>query len=483
MGRTWWAAGLVGGLIASAPGRAGDPDWTAGYQRLEPVIRQAQDKKDPPKEAPKAKEMPKAKEPPPKPKDVVVEPDAFVRATDMSGEAPAGSFSRMMGDLVGGMYADTFITVPAIQVTSSTLFTTQSAIQTVQGPNGELIRVLVTFPVPNGTITNVQQTLVTTRAQVPIIGRGAFKIAENERPLPEDRFILTYNYFNQVPGAILGPGPTVAGLAPPGDSLAVSIPPTTVTQIGGPPQLPKPTPGAAAAPVAVAVQTATFNGSPVVIRTLVPNPDLTVHRGVVGFEKTLFDGMASIGVRAPYLHQGGGDGSLSADDFGDLTFVFKYLALTNGTDGLSVGLAVTAPTGPAIPTVVGNIHSTLLQPFVGGLMSFGDFFAMGFSSVLIPTDSRDVTILFNDIGVGFLAYRGGPDSAISFIAPVSEVHVTTPLENRHGGGVIRVPDLVVLTEGVQIGFGPAALNLGIGIPVTGPRPFNFEGMVQFNLRY
>jgi hypothetical protein len=36
---------------------------------------------------------------------------------------------------------------------------------------------------------------------------------------------------------------------------------------------------------------------------------------------------------------------------------------------------------------------------------------------------------------------------------------------------------------VQIGFGPAALNLGVGIPVTGPRPFNVEGLVQFNLRY
>jgi hypothetical protein len=479
MGRKWWSAGLVGGVMAAAASQAGDRDGTSGYQRVDPYVVALQAKDEP-----KAKETPKGKEaPPPKKEPPPVEPDAFARASDMSGEAPAGSFSRMMGDLVGGMYADSFITVPAVQVTTTQLFTTRTFVTTIQNSMGELQKVTVTVPIPDGTITNVQQTLVTTRAQVPILSRGAFKIAENEKPLPEDRFILTYNVFAGVPSAILGPGPTVAGLAPAGDGSVVNLAPTITTTTTPPERAPKPG-GPAAAPVAVAVQSASFNGSPAVVRTFIPNPDSTVHREVIGFEKTFFDGLFSVGVRAPFFQQvHSGDGSLSRDDFGDLTFVFKYLALTNGSDGVSVGLAVTAPTGPAIRTVVGDIHSTLLQPFVGGLVSSGDFFASGFSSLLIPTDSRDVIVLFNDIGVGYLAYRGGPDSAISYVAPVSEVHVTTPLENRNGGGVIRVPDLVVLTEGLQIGFGPAALQLGVGIPVTGPRPFNVEGIVQFNLRY
>jgi hypothetical protein len=146
-----------------------------------------------------------------------------------------------------------------------------------------------------------------------------------------------------------------------------------------------------------------------------------------------------------------------------------------------VGLVVTAPTGPAIPTVVGDIHSTLFQPWVGGLVSAGDFFAMGFSSLVIPTDGRDVTLLFNDVGVGVLAYRS-PDGA--WVAPTAEVHVTTPLNHRNGHGVVTVPDLVVLTEGVQVGLGGgSSLAVGVAVPVTGPRPFDWEAVVQFNVRY
>src|SRR5205823_398951 len=60
MGRKWWAAGLVGGVVAAAAGRAGDRDGTAGYQRVDPYVLQLQGKDEP-----KAKETPKAKEAPP----------------------------------------------------------------------------------------------------------------------------------------------------------------------------------------------------------------------------------------------------------------------------------------------------------------------------------------------------------------------------------------------------------------------------------
>jgi hypothetical protein len=79
---------------------------------------------------------------------------------------------------------------------------------------------------------------------------------------------------------------------------------------------------------------------------------------------------------------------------------------------------------------------------------------------------------------------GTPDSLVRWIAPTAEVHVTTPLTNRTGNPLITVPDLVVLTQGVQIGLGSGTtVNLAVGVPVTGPKPFDVEGIFQLNFRY
>ncbi len=153
-----------------------------------------------------------------------------------------------------------------------------------------------------------------------------------------------------------------------------------------------------------------------------------------------------------------------------------------GQDGISGGLVVTAPTGPAIQSIQGPIRSTLIQPWVGFFVSEGDVFAMGFSSVAIPTDGRDTSILFNDLSVGVVVYRS-PTDFISYIAPMAEAHLTTPLDNRGDHALLSVPDLLVLTGGVQFGFGPASLALGIATPVTGPRIYKYEAFAQLNFRY
>ncbi|HEX3151672.1 MAG TPA: hypothetical protein VHR66_26610 [Gemmataceae bacterium] len=474
MRRTWWVAGLVGGLLAANAGRADDLSPPV-VERLDITVLQVPEvvKKDDPKaKDPPKKDVPKAKEPPKK----EAEPDAFARASDMSGEAPAGSFSRMMGDLMGGAYATQIIQVPAYQVTTKTLFTTQIVTKSIKNSQGELITAIITIPVPSGTKTDFKQTVVTTQAQVPILGRGAFKIAENERPTPEDRFILSFNAYTGLPGSLGGPSPN---LPPMGDGSALPTSTVTRTII---PQAPVLSPIAAAPNVAVAVSQTTLNGSPASVRTILPNPSSTVYREVIGFEKSIFDGQVSVGVRAPFFQQATGDGSVGANDFGDLTFVFKYLAYQDSQLAGSIGLAVTAPTGPAIPTVVGDIHGSLLQPFVGGVASFGDVFGIAFSSVAIPVNNKDTTILFNDLGVGMTIYQGGPGSFLTWLAPVTEVHVTTPLNNRLNA-LVTVPDLVTITQGLQMGFGAAGLNLGVAIPVTGPRPFDLEMQVQFNLRF
>jgi len=428
-------AGVVGSLLAFAVARSEDPDRRTEIIRLDRDVVQVQEppKKDLPKKEPPAK----AKEPPKK-KDFEV-PDGFAQATNTGGEAPESSFSRMMGDWVGAMYTTQRIQVPSYRITTTfpvqnrfTRFRTADA----NGMPGRIVTVNNPLQLP--PVTSVVPSSENVVAQVPILSRGSFKIAENERPMPEDRVFLNYNYYQGVPGP------------------KFSTPPP-VTSLNG--------------------------GVPTISQTFIPSQgeDVFVNRGVIGFETSFLDGSASIGMRVPFV-QRQGDGSLTDGDFGDLTFVFKYLALTNGTDGISGGVVVTAPTGPVIQTIEGPIRSTLIQPWVGFFASAGDVFAMGFSSVAFPTDGRDTTIMFNDLGVGILLYQS-PGALVSYIAPMAEVHVTTPLTNRGDNELLSVPDLVVLTGGVQFGFGPASLTLGLAMPVTGPRVYDFEAFAQLNFRY
>ena len=62
--------------------------------------------------------------------------------------------------------------------------------------------------------------------------------------------------------------------------------------------------------------------------------------------------------------------------------------------------------------------------------------------------------------------------------------MTTPLDHRGYNNPVIVPDLVDITAGVHVGiFRNATLSLGIATPVTGPRVFNVESLVQLNWRF
>jgi len=129
---------------------------------------------------------------------------------------------------------------------------------------------------------------------------------------------------------------------------------------------------------------------------------------------------------------------------------------------------VTAPTGPPVYTVVGNIHPWLLQPFLGYRLSLDRFYVQGFSSVAVPTDERQVLGMFNDIGAGYWLYRASGSGFISAIIPTVEAHVTTPLNHRNVNDPITIPDFVALTAGVHIGLANRAmLTVGVVVPVTG----------------
>ena len=67
-----------------------------------------------------------------------------------------------------------------------------------------------------------------------------------------------------------------------------------------------------------------------------------------------------------------------------------------------------------MPLLAPNIHPTIVQPFVGGLYHLGDkLFAQGFSALAVPTDSRDVLLLFNDAALGYSLYQHGQRGSVS----------------------------------------------------------------------
>ncbi|MBY0232862.1 MAG: hypothetical protein K2W96_26570, partial [Gemmataceae bacterium] len=264
--------------------------------------------------------------------------------------------------------------------------------------------------------------VVLNRRVRPLVNAGAFKIAENESPRPIDRVFLTYNYFDDVN---------------------------------------------------------TFGSR---------RGDLDVHRQVIGFERTFLDGDASFGARLPFLQANGG----GIDGVGDLTLVSKFAFVNNRRTGdiVSGGLVLTLPTGRDVRLVDGsNLQSLLFQPWVGGILNSDDFYVHGFSSLIIPTESRDATLWSNDIGVGYRLYQDR-NAALSAIIPTLEAHLLTPLSKRgadrvlNGTALVGVPDQLILTAGVHFGlYDRAFLTLGAATPVTGPRLFNVEGIVQLNVAF
>jgi hypothetical protein len=220
--------------------------------------------------------------------------------------------------------------------------------------------------------------------------------------------------------------------------------------------------------------------------------DINVYQETFGVEKTFLDGDASLGLRLPL-------DTLSADsdsglggthtDVGDLTIVGKYAFWRDRQSGdlLSAGLAITAPTGPDrfANSSIRLIHSTLLQPFVGYIWNLDKWFMQGFTAVQVPTDSNDVTELYNDIAIGYRLYHSeASDRWITGIVPTFEVHVNTPLSHR---GAFRdsdpagTPDIVDLTFASTFHLQErASLAVGFVTSVTGPKPFDFEVLVQFN---
>jgi hypothetical protein len=225
--------------------------------------------------------------------------------------------------------------------------------------------------------------------------------------------------------------------------------------------------------------------------------NLQVYHQLFGIEKTFFDGRASIGFRVPlntiHLNSNApnspGLGGTSTAP-GDLSIFLKYILLQRENYLFSGGLQVTAPTGPG--AFGGNkyysyFRDTQIQPFVGYLFGRDRFYLQGFFSVNVPTMSQDVTLLFNDVSIGYYVYRpSDPNKFVTAIVPTAEAHLTTPLNHRgfSSTDLASTPDFLNMTFGTNLELRRrAVLSAAYVTPVTGPKPFNAELVLLLNIRF
>lgn len=282
-----------------------------------------------------------------------------------------------------------------------------------------------------------------------------FKIADNQSPIPQDRVFFNFNYYDNLNFAV---------------NRALNVP------ISG----------------------------------------ITAYRYQMGIEKTFFNGLASIGFRDSInnLTSRSPNSALagSSTAVGDLNIFTKFVLYRfgqlgassapqgfgglysggGGTGGLiSGGLSLTAPTGPssfAGSKIGRGFRDTQLQPFLGYYFQVGDFYLHGFESINVPLDRNDVTMLFNDIGVGYYVYRNpNLDGFINAFAPTFEVHANIPLNHRDVFNITDFAgsaDVVDLTLGGNMLLGKRALlSAGVATPVTGPRPFSVEALALLNVYF
>jgi hypothetical protein len=180
--------------------------------------------------------------------------------------------------------------------------------------------------------------------------------------------------------------------------------------------------------------------------------------------------------------------------FGNLSAVVKALLWEDRGSGslLSGGATVSFPTASSKKINPGMSTVAFAQPFVGYIAQRGDFFVQGFSSVTLSIASAQSIVLFNDIGLGYYAYRtAAPTALLTAVVPTLELHVFTPLRQADPGANLfgttddtRLYDIVNVTGGATIEFSHrTTLGVGVAVPVTGPHPFDVEALAQLNYRF
>jgi hypothetical protein len=343
--------------------------------------------------------------------------------------AGGGGFAPGLGGFAGASGAPTGIIGDLQPITQARIVTTNSGVSASRFPH-------LPTPLPPPHVPGGNTGIVSSNGTTSILFKlTGLKISDNQSPIPQDRFFYSFNYF---------------------DNLNASVD----------------------------------------RHQLSPISNLQVYHQLFGIEKTFLDGRASIGIRVPLntislnssANVTGLGGTSTAP--GDLSIFLKYVLYQKGSNLISTGFQVTPPTGPGAfggKKYYSYFRDTQIQPFVGYLFQRDRFYAQGFTSIDVPTTSQDVTLLFNDVGIGYYVYRAvEPNKFLTAIVPTAEIHVTTPLNHRgfSATDLASTPDIVNMTFGTNVEFRRrAVVSVAYVTPVTGPKPFNAELALLLNIKF
>jgi len=248
---------------------------------------------------------------------------------------------------------------------------------------------------------------------------------------------------------------------------------------------------------------------------LQPIHNVDLYRNVIGMEKTFFDGSVSLEVRVPFYtleaeakdfrlgvnpsESGllgvvpGGPG-IADTELGNLSAVAKAVLWEDKQTGslISAGATLSFPTASSKFINPGQSTLAYIQPFAAFILSDGDFFVQGFTSITLPIASPESIVLFTDLGVGYYVYRADPQSSmLTAVAPTLELHVADPLRQAdvtaNDFGLfdgLKLHNVVDVTLGSTFEFSNrATFGTGLAVPLTGPKPFDFEILAQLNYRF
>jgi hypothetical protein len=189
-----------------------------------------------------------------------------------------------------------------------------------------------------------------------------------------------------------------------------------------------------------------------------------------------------------------GGPAINTTQFGNISAIIKGVVWEDRDTGslISGGVTMSLPTASSKLINPGQSVLAYVQPYAGFILRDGKLFAQGFSSITMPIAHAESDVLFNDVGVGYDLYRSDARSSfLTAVTPTLEVHVTTPLHQAdpsvNNFGVfdnLKIHNDVDFTLGATFEFcGRATLAVGVSVPVTGIRPYDVEGIAQFNYRF
>jgi len=192
-----------------------------------------------------------------------------------------------------------------------------------------------------------------------------------------------------------------------------------------------------------------------------------LHKYMLGYEKTIFDGRTSIEARLPFFGSQSvnipattsapnGNVLSDASEVGNLTLILKHVALESCTTVCSLGLAMELPTGSDSSLDVGGTRYELeneavyLSPFIA-MMHAPDrtMFAHAFLQATTPTAGNTVrfigldgtgsqgeygkynaqTLINLNVGIGRWLYRNQHCDFVSGLALLGELHYTGTVQS------------------------------------------------------